>query len=282
MNSILKPLLIVGTQLRHKYFLSVLLKNFSLSGVIFYERSLVQPPPALLKNKEQYYSNYSKEDIELESLHLSNLKSKEEEYFLEEVNQIDLHDIPVLTVSSQSELNSKNTIAWLKNNVDSNVMLDYGSRILSNEFLSILPKWKINLHGGLSPYYKGSATLLWPIYMQQPELVGTTLHLLSEKIDAGEIIQHSRPNIGELDSVADIGCKAIISASSDAVNILNKLQENNTLELYPQSTGKLFLERDYKPSIIAVVNELMKRGLIQKYLENKEKIDMQYKFVNQL
>lgn len=270
----MKLLIIVGTQLRHQYFLSKLVKNFNTVGIIEFKRTLVAPPK--IDN-----SVFSSEDLKIEEAHLEKLQNKEKEYFLKEVMTLDKTNYTIKTVSTTEELNSKEIVDWVKK-LDCDVMLDYGSGILSNSFLDVLPDWKINLHGGLSPYYKGSATLLWPFYMQQPELAGATFHLLSKKIDAGDIIHHSRPVMYENDSVSDIGCRTIIQASSDIIKILNKLDKEKELLLYSQKTGKLFLEKDYKPSIIRVVNDLFNRGMIKEYILNKPQIDSQYTFYSQV
>lgn len=271
----MKVLFIVGTQLRHKYFLSQIVRNFEITGVIFYARTLVQPPKIS-------HSILSKEDIEFEKRHLSLLKQKELEYFSEDVVPISGDDYNILEVTSREELNSSDTIRWVTK-INSDVVIDYGSGTLSADFLDALSKWRINLHGGLSPYYKGSATLLWPFYFQQPELAGITFHLLSKKIDGGEILQHFRPAMFPEDTVVDIGCRAIKDGALIGVKLLKKLAESGTLETFPQkSNGKLFLEKDYQPSHLRVVYDLMKGGMIKRYLSNKEKYDSLYEFIDQI
>ncbi len=270
----MKLLLIVGTQLRHQYFFAKLLQNFNIVGVIEYERSLVQAP-------KQSISSFKEEDLAIEKKHLENLRFKEEEYFKDEVNKLDKTNLNIKKVTDMKELNSSAIIDWVEK-LDSDVMIDYGSGILSDSFLNVLPKWKINLHGGLSPYFKGSATLLWPFYMQQPELAGVTFHFLSKNIDGGEILQHVRPLILEQDSVSDIGCRAIVEASEVAIILLEKLENEGRLKSFPQNGGKLFLERDYSPACIKVVNDLFERGLIRNYLKNKKARDKQYQFINQI
>ena len=41
---------------------------------------------------------------------------------------------------------------------------------------AVLPKEKINLHLGLSPWFKGSVTLFWPFYHLMPQFCGSTFH----------------------------------------------------------------------------------------------------------
>lgn len=46
----------------------------------------------------------------------------------------------------------------------------------------------INVHLGLSPYYRGSAPNFWAAYDGHPEYVGGTLHFLTAGLDSGPIL----------------------------------------------------------------------------------------------
>ncbi len=51
----------------------------------------------------------------------------------------------------------------------------------------------INVHMGVSPYYRGSSSNFWPMYDKNPLLVGSTIHLLSRGLDTGDILFHAMP-----------------------------------------------------------------------------------------
>lgn len=51
----------------------------------------------------------------------------------------------------------------------------------------------INLHMGISPYYRGSSCNFWAMADGRPELVGATFHLLTQGLDSGPILWHKRP-----------------------------------------------------------------------------------------
>ena len=268
-------LVIAGTQLRHRYFLSLIDKYFKIKGIVYYKRKLIQETTNHKKTIDPI-------DIELEKKHFKNLSNKEKEYFSKAVKSFNDSSIPQLIVSGQNQLNHYKTIDWVKSK-NADVIIDYGSGILSKKFLDICPEWTINLHGGLSPYYKGSATLFWPFYFQQPELAGITYHMIDSKIDHGSIIQHFRPIIKLSDTLHDIGCRAIKDGTLIGIKLLKKLQQKGSLDLYPQNiTGKLFLEKDYRPSHIKTVYDLWENGLIKKYLKNKKYYDDKYHFIDQI
>lgn len=265
---------IVGTQLRHQYFLSRIAESFDIACVLLVKRSLVQP--AKISS-----SVFSAQELEFERWHLGQLAQQERNDFGSSVKQLDISGYPIKEVSNFDQLNHPEVIEWAAN-FDADVLIDYGSGILSREFLDILPEWKINLHGGLSPWYKGSATLLWPLYFQQPELIGMTYHLLSKKIDGGDILQHCRPQLYFNDSASQIGCRAVIEGTEAGIKLLNRIKSGQQVNVAKQkSSGKLFLEKDYTPRHLKIVYQLLEQGLLKRYLDNKETYDSCYQFIDQ-
>ena len=53
----------------------------------------------------------------------------------------------------------------------------------------------INIHAGISPYYRGTDCNFWALYDGNPHLVGSTIHLLSKGLDSGPILYHAMSNI---------------------------------------------------------------------------------------
>jgi len=51
----------------------------------------------------------------------------------------------------------------------------------------------INIHMGVSPYYRGSSTNFWAMYDHRPQFVGATIHRLSSGLDSGPILFHAFP-----------------------------------------------------------------------------------------
>ena len=53
----------------------------------------------------------------------------------------------------------------------------------------------INIHAGVSPYYRGTDCNFWALYDDNPHLVGATIHLLSKGLDSGSMLYHAMSNI---------------------------------------------------------------------------------------
>jgi len=78
----------------------------------------------------------------------------------------------------------------------SDVYVVFGSSYIKGELVDFLVKQKaINIHAGVSPYYRGTDCNFWALYDDNPHLVGTTIHLLSKGLDSGPMLYHAMSNI---------------------------------------------------------------------------------------
>jgi len=78
----------------------------------------------------------------------------------------------------------------------SDVYVVFGSSYIKGELVDFLVKQKaINIHAGVSPYYRGTACNFWALYDDNPHLVGTTIHLLSKGLDSGPMLYHAMSNL---------------------------------------------------------------------------------------
>ncbi len=78
----------------------------------------------------------------------------------------------------------------------SDVYLVFGSSYIKGKLIDFLVKQKaINIHAGVSPYYRGTDCNFWALYDGNPHLVGTSIHLLSKGLDSGPILYHAMSNL---------------------------------------------------------------------------------------
>ncbi len=78
--------------------------------------------------------------------------------------------------------------------LESDVYVVFGSSFITGELADYLVSRRaINLHMGVSPYYRGSACNFWALHDDRPDLVGGTIHLLSHGLDSGPILFHALP-----------------------------------------------------------------------------------------
>ncbi|MBU74875.1 MAG: methionyl-tRNA formyltransferase [Rhodospirillaceae bacterium] len=78
--------------------------------------------------------------------------------------------------------------------LEADMFIVFGSSYIKGWLCDYLVKRKaINIHMGLSPYYRGSSCNFWALHDRRPSYVGATIHLLSQGLDNGDILFHCLP-----------------------------------------------------------------------------------------
>ncbi len=82
----------------------------------------------------------------------------------------------------------------LKPVLEADFIIVYGSSFIKGTLCDkLIEKKAINLHIGVSPYYRGAACNFWALFDDNPHLVGATVHFLSKRLDSGDILYHALP-----------------------------------------------------------------------------------------
>lgn len=74
------------------------------------------------------------------------------------------------------------------------------------EILSIPPRGAINIHGALLPQYRGANPIQWAIINNQSK-TGVTIHYMTDRFDAGDIIAQREVPIHEADTWLDVNSR---------------------------------------------------------------------------
>ncbi len=154
----------------------------------------------------------------------------------------------------------------------------FGSYIVKEPLLSLLsPGHIINLHLGLSPYYRGSGTNFWPFINNELQYLGSTILHLDSGIDTGDIICHVRPTIEINDNVHTIGCKIIRDSVDSLIKIIDLVASGRTLNRIKQwdVDGKYYKTNDFNETILQKYKTQLENGIIKNYLtRNNEDIKL--------
>lgn len=161
-------------------------------------------------------------------------------------------------------------------------ILLFGSGIIKEPILEAYKDRVINMHLGLSPYYRGSGTNFWPLVDGKPECVGATLHLAVLKVDAGGILHQVRPQgLTEIDSIHDLGNKTIM-ASGAALPQIVRAYHNGTIHALKQEEldDQEFKRMDLSAESLTKMKSNFDQGMLKSYLENKNERDLAYPIVD--
>ena len=154
------------------------------------------------------------------------------------------------------------------------LMVVFGSSIIKEPLLSLKPNRFINLHLGLSPYYRGSGTNFWPFVNKELEYVGSTILHLDPGIDTGDIITHVTPNFQVGDTVHTVGCKVIKESVKVMKKILIMVEQGKELKRVKQwniSDSKYYKNKDFNEKILNMYKENLENSLIENYILSTKK-----------
>ncbi|MFZ3043655.1 MAG: formyltransferase family protein [Minisyncoccia bacterium] len=255
----MKILLFSADHPRHLFIHSAVLKHFDVCGVVYMQRENIVPePPAVVLPH----------DAENFRRHFADRHAAEQKYF----GEIKIEDIasgvPIHRCDPQS-LNSPEVAEFVQTCAPDMVFI-FGVKIIKDPVLSVLPKDRVNMHVGLSPWYKGAATLFWPFYNMQPQFCGVTFHQIVPAADAGAIIHQCSPELSLGDGIHDVACKTLLAAQKDLVALLRQREKNGSFTEVPQRTsGRLYLESAFHPEHLRVIYDLFDNDMVDAYLRGE-------------
>ena len=161
----MRVLIFSGSHPRHTFIhQEVLESGLECAAIVMERESLIPKPP----------NNIDSRDVTNFVRHFNERDIVERSVFGNALPQEIFSNTPTFYCKPET-LNSIKTIKFVRE-FDPEMVIIFGVNLIKDPLLSLLPKDKINLHLGLSPWYRGSATLFWPFYFMQPQYVGVTFH----------------------------------------------------------------------------------------------------------
>lgn len=247
----MKALVLTSDGLRHAYFSEVVGRAF-------------ETPFAVIQKKKDYYTNQESLSTSVAS-HLERLREAEKKWF----NQNGPGQAPEKL--EVQDINSPEIISWAEQQKFEVVCL-FGTAILKDGWLSAFPGRIVNLHLGLSPFYRGSATLFWPFVNQELHLLGTTIHLASAKVDAGDIIERVDADLLPGEDYYAITNRLIrdsIDCFADATKAYLLGQKSPSSQERIQ--GKYYRKADFNEKALFSVLDYVQSGLSPQEIERIKK-----------
>jgi methionyl-tRNA formyltransferase len=132
-------------------------------------------------------------------------------------------------------------LAGLAARLEPDVIAVFGTGLIRGPLLSAGRVGIINLHGGLSPRYRGSDCTFWALYNHEFDQVGCTLHFIDPGIDTGELIAHICPEVTEGDDELTLFWRAVRESAAVYAECLQRLERGEPLGRKQSEKGKLYL-----------------------------------------
>lgn len=179
----MKVTLFTSNNHRHNYLINLLSNVCDELWVIQECKTLFRG-----KNNKKYKNKNIIEEYFNKVMKAQNKIFKKE--FVNKYNK-NIKTFPIL----YGEIN-KLSLSYLEDFLKSDIYVVFGSSYIKGELVDFLVKQKaINIHAGVSPYYRGSDCNFWAIYDDNAHLVGSTIHLLSKGLDSGPMLYHAMSNL---------------------------------------------------------------------------------------
>jgi folate-dependent phosphoribosylglycinamide formyltransferase PurN len=145
----------------------------------------------------------------------------------------------------------------------------FGASLLREPLLSLIPAGRfINVHLGLSPYYRGSGTNFWPFVNDELQYVGSTILHIDPGVDTGDILCHVRPSIAPGDNVHTVGNKVIRESANVFVEILERVSRGEELPRVKQwecPDERVYRVADFNLEALQQYKRNLAGGMIERY-----------------
>jgi phosphoribosylglycinamide formyltransferase 1 len=255
-----KIVLLTGSELRHDFFRKFVASHNEINVLASYCESEKG-------NLIQIVSQEAENSLRLN--HLKARKQTEIDFFQLFCDYIEDRSNPIFI--EKGEINDKEHVdAIIHSNPD--LIISYGCSIIKSALLTTFKERFINIHLGLSPYYRGSGTNFWPFVNKELELVGTTFMFIDAGIDTGEIIHQIRAEIQYNDNIHQIGNRLIKLSFEECIKIITHFDSLKKLAPLPfdKKDERYYRNRDFNEESLKLAYQNISENLIESYLSEKE------------
>ena len=135
-------------------------------------------------------------------------------------------------------------VVELVDRLQPDVIAVFGTSLIRGELLTKGRLGILNLHGGLSPEYRGADCTFWALYNGEPDKIGCTLHYIDAGIDTGKLIAHVCPEVKPGDDELTLFWRAVRDSAEIYAEALGRLAGGETLGARQPGKGKLYQVKD--------------------------------------
>jgi folate-dependent phosphoribosylglycinamide formyltransferase PurN len=262
-REVTRVIVLTSTMRRHCFVANTLAAQLDVAGVWQEEKSF-QPM--------QYAG--SADDAAVIRRHFAARDASEEAYFAaHEVVTAPARRLP------PGGCNAPQEIALMRE-ARPDVVCVFGTSLLEQTLIDAFPGRILNIHLGLSPYYRGAGTNFWPLVNGEPEYCGATIHFLDIGVDTGPIVAHVRPDMRSGDGPHDIGNKTIVAAAEALAGAAAAHAAAPLAGRPQQGGGRVYRRADFSADAVRRLYANVEGGMIDAYLRDKVRRDARLSLVS--
>lgn len=123
--------------------------------------------------------------------------------------------------------------------LDADLFVVFGASYIKGPLIDhLVARRALNIHMGVSPFYRGSSCNFWALHDGRPDYVGGTIHLLSKGLDSGAMLRHAVPGPDAVDPflLGMLGVRAAHEALLESIragelDALTPVTQDKSLEM---------------------------------------------------
>ena len=255
-----KVIILTGSELRHIFMRKAIALDSHIDVLCSY-----------CEGNEKSLETQIKQQKSAKSLEVRHLqaRSRSEKDFFEAFVSLTMDRSNPKQIA-KGEINDDNIVEEIIK-LSPDLIIAYGCSIIKKPLLEAFAGQFINIHLGLSPYYRGSGTNFWPLVNKELDRVGVTFMHIDAGIDTGEIIHQLRARVFEGDMPHQIGNRLI----SDIAKVVRKLivhfDDLLTMKQLPiPKDAKFYRNSDFSKESVLKLYKNFDEDIVGKYLyQNK-------------
>lgn len=172
--------------------------------------------------------------------------------------------IPLLTTT---DVNSKEVYDRLSDEKP-DLILDHGTSMVKDHILSTA-SLALNLHWGLSPYYRGAYCTEWALVNWDPYNIGVTIHKLAKEIDGGDVLAQKRVIPTLADNIYSINMQLTKAGVELILQAIDHIQSGKNLHFKKQDFSQGFMTsiKQWDRNILKQAQKIESTGLLKAMLE---------------
>ena len=131
----------------------------------------------------------------------------------------------------------------LADRLQPDIIAVFGTSLIGGPLLRCGRLGLLNLHGGLSPEYRGADCTFWALFNGEPDKVGCTLHFINAGIDTGSLIAQVSPPITAVDNELTLFWGGVKASAEVYAEVLDRLERGERLGAEQPNKGHLYQVR---------------------------------------
>jgi hypothetical protein len=151
-------------------------------------------------------------------------------------NELRRDPIPLAKTCYVETINSAMAISVIKQ-IDPDIILVSGTRIIGKKVLSCSNAKFINLHVGITPKYRGVHGGYWALANNDWENCGVTVHLVDQGIDTGKVLAQKTIKPTRFDNFVTYPYLQFSAGMAELENVLKYYQRYGSLPVFENDTS---------------------------------------------